>query len=468
MSGLFGVASRSNCMDDLFYGTDYHSHLGTEFGGLAIQGEQLHHAIHRIANGQFKNLFDGFYHSYSGRMGIGVISDSEPQPVAVDSRFGAFTIVTAGLVTNRDRLVREMIEQGTTFSETRDGKFNQTELMAKMIVQGQDIVSGIEGAFERTEGSVSLLMMTGEGIYAACDSRSRLPLAIGERDGTVAAASETCAFPNLGLKVRKYVGAGEVVFFDADGLRERAGGSGAGRICAFLWVYTGYPASAYEGLSVERARERCGQALARKDTVEADLASGVPDSGTGHAVGYAMESGLPFRRPLVKYSAGYGRSYTPPSQEVRDRIAKMKLIPIEDITRDQRLIVCEDSIVRGTQLKNLTIQKLWDAGAAEVHVRVACPPLMFPCIYALSTRSEEELAARRAIRALEGEDLADASEYTNPTTEKYRQMVEWICNDLGATSLDYLTLDEMVEAIRLPRGELCTHCWMGDGQGAGN
>jgi amidophosphoribosyltransferase len=461
MSGIFGVASRSNCMDELFYGTDYHCHLGTEFGGLVIQGNRLHRAIHRIAHGQFKNLFDSFYRENSGEMGIGVVSDSDPQPIVVESRFGTFSLVTAGLVTNRSQLARDLIEQGVTFSEVEDGHVNQTELVAKMIAQGRDIVSGIESAFDRAEGSLSLLLMCREGIYAACDPRSRLPLAIGQREGTVAAASETCAFPNLGLDVRKYVEPGETVFFDSSGPRGVGHVSGHRSTCAFLWIYAGYPASSYQGVSVETVREHCGQALARKDTVQADLVSGVPDSGTGHAIGYAMASRLPFRRPLVKYSAGYGRSYTPPSQEVRDRIAKMKLIPIEDITRGNRLIVCEDSIVRGTQLRNLTIQKLWDAGAAEVHVRVACPPLMFPCRYNLSTRSISELAARRAIRALEGEDVEDVADYVSPVTRKHRDMVEWIREDLTATSLIYLTLDEIVGAIGLPASDLCTYCWTG-------
>jgi amidophosphoribosyltransferase len=263
------------------------------------------------------------------------------------------------------------------------------------------------------------------------------------------------------MKATKYLQSGEIVFFDSSGLKATKKLQGERKICAFLWIYTGYPASSYEGVSVESVREHCGQALARKDTVEADLASGVPDSGTGHAIGYAMESKLPFRRPLVKYSAGYGRSYTPPSQEVRDRVAKMKLIPIEDVARGNRVIVCEDSIVRGTQLRNLTVQKLLDAGALEVHIRVACPPLMFPCIYALSTRSIEELAARRAIRALEGEDIEEVGSYMDPSSEHYKRMVDWICKDLHATSLIYLTLDEMVAAVGLPECDLCTYCWNG-------
>ncbi len=463
MSGLFGVASRQNCMDDLFYGTDYHSHLGTEFGGLAVQGNRIHRAIHRISRGQFKNLFDEFYRQYAGEMGVGVISDSNPQPIAVKSRFGVFTVVTAGLINNARELANELLAQGVTFNEVLDDGVNPTELVAKMIAQEDDIVRGAQRAFERVEGSVSLLLMTQQGIYAGADLNGRFPLSVASRDGTTAVASESCAFGNLGLTVQKYLQPGEVVFIDAEGLRrDTMVGEPDQRVCSFLWVYTGYPASSYEGVSVERVRERCGAALARKDTVEADLAAGVPDSGTGHAVGYAMESGLPFRRPLVKYSAGYGRSYIPPSQEVRDRIAKMKLIPIEDIARGQRIILCEDSIVRGTQLKNLTLTKLWNAGAREVHVRVACPPLMYPCQFSLSTRTKGELAARRAIRDLEGGPCEDIRPYLDADSDQYRRMVEWIRREINCTSLVYLSLEEMREAIGLPAADLCAHCWAGE------
>jgi len=462
MSGIFGVASTSNCMDELYYGTDYQSHLGTEFGGLAIQGNEVHRAIHRIAHGQFKNLFDEFYHSFTGEMGVGVISDLDPQPIIVDSKFGVCAVVTNGLICNRNKLARELINVGVTFSEVHNGRVNQTELVAKLIAQGKTVVEGIEKVFDKIEGSVSLLIMTREGIYAACDRGGRLPLAVASGEGKTAVASESCAFYNLGLEVVKYVLPGEIVLFDGHGLRAPAAEGVPARTCAFLWIYTGYPASMYHGVSVETVREHCGQALARKDTVEVDLVAGVPDSGTGHAIGYGMQSGRPFRRPLVKYSPGYGRSYTPPSQEVRDRVAKMKLIPIGDICKDARMVVCEDSIVRGTQLKNLTLEKLWNVGASEVHIRVACPPLMFPCIYALSTRKPGELAARRAIADLEGEDIEDVAPYLDEASDKHKQMVEWIRKDLGCTSLMYLTMDEMIEAIGVDRCNLYTYCWNGE------
>lgn len=462
MSGMFGIVSRSDCMEDLFYGTDYHSHLGTEFGGIAAFGDELHNAIHRLARGQFKELFSGFSSRHSARGGVGVISGGGPQPIVLTSHFGALAIATTGMIANRNELAKELMDKGVTFTEGSDPEVNETELTAKLIAQKKDIVSGIENVFERIEGSLCIILHDGETMYAARDKHGRFPLCLGEKDSSWAVTSETCAFPNLGFTPRKHLLPGEILRIQQSGPAPAGPFEGEKKICSFLWIYTGYPASVYEGVSVESVRERCGAALARKDTVTADLASGVPDSGTGHAVGYGIQSGLPFRRPLVKYSAGYGRSYTPRSQEVRDQVAKMKLIPIEDVIEGNRLIVCEDSIVRGTQLKNLTIQKLWDSGAAEVHIRVACPPLMFPCRYSLSTRTIDELAARRAIRALEGEAISDVSEYVDDSTEKHRRMVAWVRDEINATSLIYLSLDEMQEAIGLPRCDLCTYCWAGE------
>ncbi len=462
MSGLFGVISSTDCTQHLFYGTDYHSHLGTEVAGLAVLGDHFQHRIHSIANTQFKSRFADEMRKMVGASGIGVISDSNPQPFLVSSRIGDFALATAGLITNIDELAGELLDSGHSFAEFAFGRINPTELVAKIISCGSSIVDGIEKVFEKIEGSVSMLVLTREGIYAARDFHGRTPLVIGSSGNAWAVASESCAFPNLGYKVVKYLKPGEIIQLTSSGPRSQNKDGRACQICSFLWIYTGYPASSYEGVSVETVRERCGALLARKDTVEADLAAGVPDSGTGHAVGYAMQSRLPLRRPLVKYTSGYGRSYTPPSQETRDLVAKMKLIPIRDIIDGKKIILCEDSIVRGTQLKNLTIQKLWDNGATEVHMRAACPPLMFPCKFALSTRSLSELAARRAIRDLEGSDVSDVSSYTDPKSPDFKTMVEWIRKDLNVTSLDYLTIDEIVEAIGLPRESLCTHCWLGD------
>lgn len=279
--------------------------------------------------------------------------------------------------------------------------------------------------------------------------------------GEYAIATETCSFLNLGFRIKKYLDPGEIIFVSRSGLEKKAKGQKEQQVCAFLWIYTGYPASSYEGINVELVRERCGRALARRDGIEADLVAGVPDSGMGHAIGYAMESGLPFRRPLVKYTPGYGRSYTPPSQEMRDLVATMKLIPVRSVIEGNRIVLCEDSIVRGTQLKNYTIKKLWEAGAREVHIRPACPPLLFPCRFALSTRSTKELVARKAIQAIEGREVEDVREYTDPRSKKYKRMVEWIRKELGATTLKYQTIEDMVEAIGLPREKLCLYCWVG-------
>jgi len=461
MSGLFGVVSRENCADVLFYGTDYHSHLGTERGGIAVLGDKFYRSIHDISQGQFKSKFVNDYKEMKGNAGIGVISDRDDQPLLVTSRFGTFAIVMAGLIDNVNDLAENLLKEGESFVEMVDMGINATELVARLITQGDNLINGIERMFDRIKGSASLLILNKDGIYAARDKLGRTPLVIGEKGNELTVASESFSFFNLGFKVKKYLSPGEIVLLGKDGLKQQKTGGSGNQICSFLWIYTGYPASDYEGISVEVVRERCGRFLARDDTVKADLVAGVPDSGVGHAIGYAMESGLPYRRPLVKYTPGYGRSYTPPSQEIRDLVAKMKLIPIRDVISGNRIILCEDSIVRGTQLKNLTVKKLWENGAQEVHIRPACPPLMFPCKFVLSTRGTSELAARRAIRAIEGRDNEDVRDYIDHRTEKYARMVEWIRKDLDVTSLRYQTIDNMVRAVGLPGEKLCLYCWTG-------
>jgi amidophosphoribosyltransferase len=465
MSGLFGVVSNNNCISSLYYGTDYHTHLGTEYGGIVFidkNGKPVK-KIHDIKNSQFKSKFYEGSDKIKSHMGIGVISDKDPQPLNFESRFGAFAICCTGLVANKDALASELIRKGISFSEIDRGDINTTELVAHLINQGESIVNGIERMYDKIVGSISLLLLTKKGIYCARDRNGVTPLAIGQKEGEVAVASETCAFPNLGFSVKKYILPGEIVFISKKGIEEKKKGRQSSKICAFLWIYTGFPASSYEGINVEKVRENCGSYLAKRDNVKADLVSGVPDSGVAHAVGYAMESEIPYRRVLIKYTPGYGRSYTPLSQELRDRIALMKLIANDAIAKGNRIVLCEDSIVRGTQLKNYTIAKLMQAGAKEVHVRPACPPLMFPCVFNLSTRSIHELAARKAIRALEGKDIEDVSDYLNPKSEKYKKMVEWIAKDLGATSLKYQLLDDMIKAIGLPKEKLCLYCWIGKG-----
>ncbi|MFH1772040.1 MAG: amidophosphoribosyltransferase [Candidatus Omnitrophota bacterium] len=463
MSGVFGVVSKQSCTKDLFYGIDYHTHLGTEYGGMAVLGKDFSRRIHNISQSQFKSKLYDDYKKIDGDMGIGVISDSDEQPIYLNSKFGPFCIATAGLIVNKEELASALLKNGYSFSEVNRTGVNSTELIAKLISQGDTIVDGIEKMFSAIEGSCSLLLLNREGIYAARDRYGYTPLAIGKKDGAWAVTSETCAFANLDFTTVKYLMPAEIVLINKDGLAAQSLGKDTSQICAFLWIYTGFPASSYEGINVEIVRERCGRYLAKKDTdIEVDVVSGVPDSGIAHAIGYAMESKKPYRRPLIKYTPGYGRSYTPPSQEIRDRIARMKLIPIKDTIEGNRIVVCEDSIVRGTQLKNFTIKKLWECGAKEIHIRPACPPLMFPCRFCLSTKSTEELAARKAIRDIEGKDMEDVSEYLDSNSPKYKKMVNWITKDLEADSIRYQTIDDMVSAIGLPREKLCLYCWVGN------
>jgi amidophosphoribosyltransferase len=463
MSGIFGVVSKGNCVETLFYGTDYHSHLGTEYGGMAVFGDEFSRQIRDISQSQFKaKLYDG-YQYMKGNKGIGVISDLDEQPIYLKSRFGPFSIATNGIVENAEKLADQLLQKGISFSEVSKRTVNATELVAKLISQGNNIIDGIEKMFNAIEGSCSLLLLNKDGVYAARDRCGYTPLVIGRRKDAWAVTSETSAFPNNEFEIIKHLDPGEIILINEEGIMQRRPGSrDVDQICAFLWIYTGFPASNYEGINTEIVREQCGRYLAKHDKdIDVDVVSGVPDSGVAHGLGYAMESGKPFRRPLVKYTPGYGRSYTPPSQAKRDLIAKMKLIPIKEVIEGNSIVVCEDSIVRGTQLKNFTIKKLWDCGAKEIHARPACPPLMFPCRFNLSTRSIKELAARKAIRDLEGHDLKDVSEYIDCNSKKYKQMVEWIARDLGVTTLRYQTVDDMVKAIGRPKEKLCLYCWTG-------
>jgi amidophosphoribosyltransferase len=464
MSGIFGVVSKASCAETLFYGTDYHSHLGTEYGGIAVLGDSFTRRIHSLSQSQFKSKFYDDYEGIDGSKGIGVISDLEEQPIYLNSRFGPFCIVTSGFVDNIEELAKKLLKEGVSFTEVGKRKVNTTELIAKLINQGKDLVNGIEKIFDVIEGSCSILLLHKDGIYAARDRLGYTPLIIGKRPDAWAVTAETTAFMNSGFDVVKNIDPGEIILINEEGIVRKNPGKGKiNQICTFLWIYTGFPASSYEGINVEIVREKCGRCLARRDRdIEVDVVSGVPDSGFAHGLGYAMESGKPFRRPLVKYTPGYGRSYTPPSQKTRDLIAKMKLIPIKEVIKDNSIVVCEDSIVRGTQLKNFTIKKLWDCGAKQIHVRPACPPLMYPCRFNLSTRSIHELAARKAIRSLEGHDIADVSEYLDVNSEKYKRMVEWIARDLGVTTLRYQAVDDMVEAVGRPKEDLCLYCWTGE------
>ena len=462
MSGIFGVITKEDCREDLFYGTDYHSHLGTQFAGLAVWGEHgLLRKIHDIKSSQFKTKFFEDYKHMPGTMGIGVISANDEQPITINSKFGPFAIVTNGFIENTQELAKELFKKGYSFSEIIDGKVNLSELAAKLILNGKTIIEGIEYMFSKIHGSCSLLLLNKEGIYIARDRYGYSPLIVGQKGKDWAVTTETTAFHNLGYKVVKEMQPGEIALLTHSGLKMRRKGNACNQICSFLWVYTGFPASSYEGMNVEMSREACGRCLAKNDDIRPDMAAGIPDSGTAHAIGYAMESGVPFRRPLVKYTPGFDRSYTPATQQRRDLIARMKLIPIEEIVSGKSIVFCDDSIVRGTQLKNYTIHKLKECGAREIHFRIACPPLMFPCKFNYSTRSLTELAARRAIRAIEGKEVKDTKEYLDEDSFKYKKMVDWITRDLGVTSLKYQKLKDMIDAIGLPEKNLCIYCWTG-------
>ncbi len=470
MGGFFGVASRDDCVEDLFYGTDYHSHFGTRRGGLAVLNDRgLGRVIHNITNAQFRSKFADDLPKLHGHVGIGVISDNEDQPIIVGSHLGTYAIVTVGVIKNAAELARQAFSKRTThFAEMAGGQINPTELVATLINQGGTFAEGIRIAQQAIEGSCSMLLLTKHGIYAARDPLGRTPVIIAMKEGAWAVTMETCALPNLGYETIRNVGPGEVVLLTADGVEQKVPAGNEMQICAFLWVYYGFPASSYENINVEAVRNRCGAALARRDDVKVDMIAGIPDSGTAHAIGYADQAGIPFRRPFVKYTPTWPRSFMPQDQRIRDLVARMKLIPIREIIDGKRLLFCEDSIVRGPQLKD-TIQRLFDCGATEVHMRPACPPLVYGCKFLnfSQSRSELDLAARTAINQLEGRDDADLPAYADPNSEKHAAMVEAIRERLNLTSLRYQRLDDLVAAIGLPKHKLCTYCWDGCESGAG-
>ena len=464
MGGFFGVVSRTDCVEDLFYGTDYHSHLGTKRGGLAaIHSGGFTRFIHDITNSQFRSKFEDDIRKMSGSRGIGVISDYEDQPLIIGSHLGTYAIVTVGVVRNAGALAREAFGRRTThFSEMAGGEVNPTELVATLINQEATFEDGIARAQEAIEGSCSLLLLTKDGIYAARDRLGRTPVIIGRKDGAYVATMETCAFPNLGYEIDRYLGPGEIVRITEEGAEQRRPPGGKTQICAFLWVYYGYPASNYEGINVEAVRNRCGAALAHREDREVDLVAGIPDSGTGHAIGYANETRVPHQRPFVKYTPTWARSFMPQDQRIREVVARMKLIPIQELIEGKRLLFCEDSIVRGTQLKDI-IERLYDCGAREVHMRPACPPLVYGCKFLnfSRSRSELDLAARRAIVELEGAADRHVEEYADGDSKRFQAMVEAVRKRLNLTSLRYQRLADLVKAIGLPKEKLCTYCWDG-------
>ncbi len=464
MGGLFGVVSRDDCVSDLFYGTDYHSHLGTRRGGLAVHhGAGCTRYIHDISNAQFRSKFEHDVLKLKGRMGIGVISDTEDQPLIIGSHLGNYAIVTVGRIANMAELVKKAFGlRSAHFSEMSGAEINPTELVALYINQGATFAEGIQIAQDAIAGSCSMLLLTDGGVYAARDKLGRTPIILGQKAGAYAATLEACAFPNLGYESLRDLGPGEVVRLTPEGVETIALPGSRCQICAFLWVYYGYPASTYEGINTEDCRYRCGAALARRDSTPVDVVAGIPDSGTGHAMGYAQARGVPFRRPFVKYTPTWSRSFMPQDQSMRDLVARMKIIPIKELIRGQRLLFCEDSIVRGTQLTD-TVRRIFDCGAKEVHMRPACPPLIFGCKFLnfSRSRSELDLAGRRAIKEMEGHDGPPPPEYVHPDSAQYHAMVERIRHRLGLTTLQYQQLDDLIKSIGLPREKLCTYCWDG-------
>ena len=467
MGGFFGVASKEDCVFDLFFGIDYHAHLGTRRAGMAVYDKKngFDKAIHNIENAPFRTKFSKESNEMHGNLGIGCISDFEAQPILVRSHHGTFAITTVGKINNADEIVNKIIKSNVHFFEMQNGDINPTELVASIINQKDNFIDGIKYAQEIIDGSMSMLILTEKGIYAARDKLGRTPITIGKKDSGYCMSFESFAYLNLGYQDYKELGPGEIAVMTPDGVTTLQKPGEDMKICTFLWIYYGYPTSSYEGVNVEKMRYNCGKALAKRDNVKPDIVAGVPDSGTAHAIGYANESGIPFSRPFIKYTPTWPRSFMPTHQSKRDLIAKMKLIPVHDLIEGKSMLLIDDSIVRGTQLRETT-EFLYESGAKEVHVRPACPPLFFGCKYLNFSRStsEMELITRRVICELEGDDVSEETikEYTNPDSEKYQKMLDKICEKLHFTSLRYHRLDDMIESVGIDQSKLCTYCWNGE------
>ena len=466
MGGFFGVASKEDCMFDLFFGTDYHSHLGTRRAGVAVYSDEkgFDRAIHNIENSPFRTKFDKDIGCMEGRLGIGCISDYEPQPLIVRSHHGTYAIVTVGKINNTNEIVKQLFSSGHShFLEMSGGDINATELVAAVINQKDNLIEGIQYAQETIEGSMTMLLLTPKGIYAARDKLGRTPVCVAQKDGACCISFESFAHLNLGYTQERELGPGEIVIVTPEGAKTLVKPGKDMKICTFLWVYYGYPSSSYEGISVEKMRYRCGAMLAKRDNVNPDTVAGVPDSGTAHAIGYANQSGIPFSRPFIKYTPTWPRSFMPTIQSQRNLIAKMKLIPVHDLIQDRSLLLIDDSIVRGTQLRETT-EFLYQSGAREVHVRPACPPLLYGCKYLNFSRSTSlmDLITRRVIRDLEGTgEPTNIKKYSDPEAAEYQQMVDIIEKILSFTTLRYHRLDDMIESVGLDKCKLCTYCWDG-------
>lgn len=467
MGGFFGVAAKEDCTFDLFFGTDYHSHLGTRRAGMAVYDKQrgFDRAIHNIENAPFRTKFDKDLNEMQGSLGIGCISDYEPQPLLVRSHHGTYAIATVGKINNMDAIVKELFDQGHShFLEMSGGDINATELVAAIINQRDNLIEGMQYAQELIDGSMTTLLLTPKGIYVARDRLGRTPVAIGRKDGAYCVSFESFAYLNLGYHDERELGPGEIVIVTPEGVKTLAAPGKEMKICTFLWIYYGYPSSSYEGISVEQMRYNCGAKLAERDNVRPDIVAGVPDSGTAHAIGYSNRSGIPFSRPFIKYTPTWPRSFMPTIQTQRNLIAKMKLIPVHDLIQDKSLLLIDDSIVRGTQLRETT-EFLYQSGAKEVHIRPACPPLLYGCKYLNFSRStsEMDLITRRVLKEMEQEGRQiDLKDYVDPESEGYQEMVGRIGKQLNFTTLRYHRLDDMIDSVGIPKERLCTYCW--DGQ----
>ncbi len=466
MGGFFGVASKNDCVFDLFFGIDYHSHLGTRRGGMAVLGEKgINRAIHNIENSPFRTKFDKEILDMKGPLGIGCISDFEPQPLTVRSHHGTYSLTTVSKINNVEELTKKVFDNGHShFLEMSGGDINSTELVAALINEKENLVDGIKYALDSIDGSLSLLLMNQKGIYCARDNFGRTPVVIGKKDDAFCASFENFAYKNLGYNDFKELGPGEIDIITADNCVTLVPAGDKMKMCTFLWVYYGYPSSSYEGISVEKMRYNCGSKMAGRDDAKPDVVAGVPDSGLAHAIGYANESKIPYSRPFIKYTPTWPRSFMPTIQSQRNLIAKMKLLAVEDLIRDKKLLLIDDSIVRGTQLRETT-EFLYDSGAKEVHIRPACPPLLYGCKYLNFSRSSSEmdLISRRVIDRLENGNVTEEilEKYADPDTEEYANMVEEIRKELNFTSLRFNRLDDMLDAVGIDHSKLCTYCWNG-------
>ena len=467
MGGFFGTVSTKECINDLFYGTDYNSHLGTMRGGMATYDKEkgFLRSIHNLESSYFRTAFEDKLDKFKGNAGIGIISDTDAQPLLFNSHLGRFAIVTVAKVNNKEELANKMLEENMHLSEFSSGKINQTELIGLLIVKGHTFVEGIENVFREVKGSCSLLLLTEDGIIAARDSWGRTPIIIGHKDGAYAATSESTSFPNLGYRILSYLGPGEIVRLRPDSIEQLRKPNKGMQICSFLWVYYGFPTSSYEGINVEDVRYRCGRHMGESDKTEVDCSCGIPDSGTGMAIGYAAGHGVPYRRAISKYTPTWPRSFTPSSQERRNLVAKMKLIANRDMLIGQRMLFCDDSIVRGTQLRDNT-NDLYDNGAREVHMRISCPPLIYGCPFVNFSRSKGdlELLTRQIIRDFEGDANKNVEKYVDSNSPEYEAMIEEMRKRLNLSSLKFSSLDTLVASIGLPKCKICTHCFDGSSQ----